>query len=229
MDIDQSNRKPEHFQLVPLPITTPSNVPPLHFPNSPQFPYPSSPFPVAQPSFFTPVTPVFGTTSFYPTTSTTEMPPNPFSIPTEVSNVSGPHDLMIDVNEVQQQQRTPASSLTQRWEDFNFIHSPQQRARNESIKAEDEDLTIRIKMGLLKSIQKGASYGDINHFHETENFFMDIDGLDSTKAFYGKYKKSRFNLNVSQSGSPNTADNAITNQSREESDSDLQLIVPIVK
>ena len=88
--------------------------------------------------------------------------------------------------------RSTETSLNQRWQTFNICTNQYQHIPE----PEDEDLTVRIKVGLLKSIEKAEESRSINVFADTDQFLMALDGIESTKAFYGQ---SKFHIDSSAS------------------------------
>ena len=61
--------------------------------------------------------------------------------------------------------RSTETSLNQRWETFNINANQYQHISEQ----QDEDLTIRIKVGLLKSIENAEETRNINNWGDTDN------------------------------------------------------------
>eukprot|EP01083_Nonionella_stella_P020566 57014_1 len=98
--------------------------------------------------------------------------------------------------------RSPATSLTHQWQNFDFLSSPQNPAEVLKMEEVDEDLTVRVNMAQLKAFEGAESFRDINQFTETDKFSMALDGSDDTKEYYGaKFHNSVFNISTSDSNS----------------------------
>eukprot|EP01084_Bolivina_argentea_P064594 117791_1 len=128
-------------------------------------------------------------------------------------------------NDINMEPRSTTDSLTQKWDDCNFIQTP--LSVPEDV---EEDLTVRIKLTLLESIKKAEHFTDINQLNDADTFLMSLDGTDSTNHFYGgKFSDSKF-LHNGRSNSPGLMFKDLTQGSSEEPkcDPDLELCIPPV-
>ena len=241
--LNRDTQTNQTFKLVPVSMVSPPNgqIPPqMHF---------AGQMPVASPySMFTPMTPytpVFGTSHFYQnfgqkTPQMAMMPqqfmqqqqqqqqffkpmlqqqttiPNPFAVPAPIKAESSRQSDTFMINIGENNEMIPVHTNSSR------LFKPLVNSAEDN-----EDLTIRIKANLLRSIEEAQNYRTINQVTDSDKFLMAIDGVESTKDFYSK---SKFMKN-SDSVSPVLADNQIKkspNDSTEGDDVDMNLIAPPV-
>lgn len=118
------------------------------------------------------------------------------------------------------------NAMLNQWDGFGFMAGAPQSL------PEEEDLTVRIKLGLLQSIENADAFRDINEFGDGDQFSLAIDGVESTKGFYAendnKFTKSNFrNMTNLSSGSGTPAFNLPQEVSSEDpSEVQLKLVEP---
>ncbi len=87
-----------------------------------------------------------------------------------------------------------------------------------------ENLTVRIKSGLLRSIEHAENFRNINAFGEADQLSLAMGGIESTTGFYaGPGPKSAFKMSHSNSNTP-PFENRYRRDSTDLLDADLQLL-----